>query len=92
MILKFRHKGLERLFTKGDTSGVSPQRVKKLRHMLVVLHRSKGVQSLNLSGGKLHPLKGDRKGQWSVSALGNWRLIFECVGDDVTNVDIIDYH
>jgi toxin HigB-1 len=74
MILRFRHKGLERLFAKGDSSGMNPQLVNKLRHMLTLLHNGKSPHSLKLPGYRLHPLKGRRKGQWSatVSAIGGW--------------------
>jgi proteic killer suppression protein len=45
-------------------------------------------------GWKLHPLKGDLKGSWSLSVTGNWRLIFRY--DEQTNtasdIDLIDYH
>jgi toxin HigB-1 len=41
---------------------------------------------------RLHPLRGDRAGQWSVSISGNWRVIFEFEGRHVTNVDLVDYH
>ena len=37
MIKRFRHKGLEKLFTKGDTSGINPQFAPKLRRMLTLL-------------------------------------------------------
>lgn len=45
-----------------------------------------------LPGARLHPLRADRTGQWSVSISGNWRVIFEFEGQDVTNVDLVDYH
>ena len=45
-----------------------------------------------LPGARLHPLHGDRAGQWSVSISGNWRVTFEFEGQDVTNVDLVDYH
>jgi proteic killer suppression protein len=41
---------------------------------------------------RLHALKGDRKGRWAVSVSGNWRLVFEFEGPNVTNVDLVDYH
>ena len=47
---------------------------------------------LALPGARLHPLRGGRAGQWSVSISGNWRVIFEFEGQDVTNVDLVDYH
>ena len=45
-----------------------------------------------LPGFHLHPLKGERDGQWAVSVSGNWRLVFEFDGEDVTNIDLVDYH
>ncbi len=45
-----------------------------------------------LPGARLHPLHGDRAGQWSVSISGNWRVVFEFEGQNVTNVDLVDYH
>ena len=45
-------------------------------------------------GWKLHALKGDLKGLWSLTVTGNWRLIFRY--DERTNTagdfDLIDYH
>ena len=45
-------------------------------------------------GWKLHPLRGDWKGSWSLTVTGNWRLIFHY--DKPTNtasdIDLIDYH
>jgi proteic killer suppression protein len=35
------------------------------------------LSDMALSGLRLHPLRGDRAGQWSVSISGNWRVIFE---------------
>ena len=92
MILRFRHKGLERLFTHGDASGVNPQLAAKLRRMLILLDRGTEPAALNAPGYRLHPLRGDRAGQWSAWVSGNWRLVFEFDGEDATNVDLIDYH
>jgi proteic killer suppression protein len=41
---------------------------------------------------RLHPLHGDREGQWSASISGNWRVVFAFEGQNVTNVDLVDYH
>ena len=92
MIQRFRHKGLERLFTRGDPSGVNPQLASKLRRMLILLDRGKDPTALNMPGYRLHQLQGGRRGQWSVSVSGNWRLVFEFEGEDATNVDLVDYH
>jgi plasmid maintenance system killer protein len=47
-----------------------------------------------LSGWKLHPLKGNLKGFWSLAVTGNWRLIFRYDEDMNTagDIDLIDYH
>jgi toxin HigB-1 len=92
MIQQFRHKGLERLFTRGEASGVNPQLATKLRRMLVLLDRGKDPSALNMPGYRLHQLKGGRRGQWSATVSGNWRLVFEFAGEHATNVDLVDYH
>ncbi len=92
MIQRFRHKGLERLFATGDTSGVNAQFAAKLRRMLILLDKAKDPSALDMPGYRLHQLKGDRRGQWAASVSGNWRLIFEFDGEHATNVELIDYH
>jgi proteic killer suppression protein len=91
MIRRFRHKGLERLFKNGDASRVNPQLAARLRRMPILLDRGKDPSALNLPGYRLHPLKGDRGGQWAASVSGNWRLVFEFEGENATNVDLVDY-
>jgi len=92
MILRFRHKGLERLFAIGDARGISAQHAEWIRVLLTTLNTSKNPADMNLPGFRLHPLKGKRKGQWAVSVSGNWRLLFEFDGENATNVDLVDYH
>jgi proteic killer suppression protein len=92
MILRFRHRGLERLHWRGDTSGVSAQHVKRLRVMLAALETALVPSDMALPGARLHPLRGDRAGQWSVTISGNWHVVFEFEDRNVTNVDLIDYH
>jgi len=48
--------------------------------------------AVDVPGYRLHPLKGDRKGQWAVWVSGNWRLVFEFDGENAANVELIDYH
>ncbi len=92
MIKRFRHNGLERFFRTGDTSGINPQQAARLRRLLTSLNASAGPGGMSLPGYRLHPLKGDREGEWAVSVSGNWRLVFEFEGEDATRVDLIDYH
>ncbi len=41
---------------------------------------------------RLHPLKGDRAGQWGVRVSGNWRVVFRFEDGEAVAVDLIDYH
>ena len=50
------------------------------------------AQDMDLPGYKFHSLKGERKGEFAVSVTGNWRITFEFKGEDVTNVNLEDYH
>ena len=92
MIKRFRHKGLESLFRTGSTKGVDPQLARKLRHILLRLKDGPLPEAMKLPGFRLHPLKGDRQGTWSVWVTGNYRLTFEIEDSDATNVDLEDYH
>lgn len=92
MIVRFRHKGLERLFLKGNPKWIPPQHVRKIRQILALLNTSREPADMNLPGFRLHPLKGERQGQWAVSVTGNLRVVFEFDGENATNVDLVDYH
>jgi toxin HigB-1 len=92
VIRRFRHRGLERLFLRGEVGGVNVQQVPKLRQILAALDNTSGPAGMALPGFRLHPLRGGRRGQWAVSVSGNWRIVFEFDGPDATNVDLVDYH
>jgi toxin HigB-1 len=92
MIKRFRHKGPEALFRTGSTKGVNSQLAPKLRRVLLRLNGGPLPEAMALPGFRLHPLKGDRDGVWSIWITGNYRLTFEIDGEDATNVDLEDYH
>jgi proteic killer suppression protein len=92
-IAGFRHKGLKALFEHDETSGVQPQLAKRLKRMLAALDRAKSVAEIeSLPGWRLHPLKGDFEGFWSLSVSGIWRLVFRFEEGDALDLDLIDYH
>jgi proteic killer suppression protein len=92
MILRFRHKGLERFFAKSDASGVTAQHIRKLQVILTTLNAATNPAGMNVPSFRLHPLKGERNGQWAVSVTGNWPVVFRFDGQNATDVDMIDYH
>ncbi len=92
MMVRFRHKGLERLFVSGETRGVNAQHVKRLRRLLASLSTAASPLNMNIAGYQLHPLLGESKGAWAVSVSGNWRRVFRFEGKNATDVDLVDYH
>jgi proteic killer suppression protein len=66
--------------------------VESVEDILVRLDGAIAPQALNLLGYRLHALKGDMKGFWSVTVRANWRIIFRFQGADATDVELIDYH
>ncbi|MBF0203915.1 MAG: type II toxin-antitoxin system RelE/ParE family toxin [Desulfamplus sp.] len=92
MISKFKHKGLKKLFESGIISGVQPDHANKLRKILALLETAESPDDMELPGLKLHPLKGNREGTWSVTVSGNWRVTFQFCNSNTTNIDYEDYH
>lgn len=92
MIRSFRHKGLSRLYAQGNAKGISASLVPKALRILARLDVAQVPEQVNLPGWRLHPLKGELKGFWSVWVSASWRIIFRFHGADVVDVDLIDYH
>ncbi len=92
MIRSFRHKGLRAFYETGSTKGIQSTHAKKLARLLGVLDEALSPDDLDLPGWRLHPLKGELGGFWSLTVNGNWRLIFRFVETDVELLDYLDYH
>jgi proteic killer suppression protein len=92
VIKSFRHKGLRRLFETGERGGVRPELATRLRRQPDVLNHARTPTDIKLPGYRLHQLKGNRIGTWSVAVSCNWRLTFGFEGEDAFDVDLEDYH
>jgi toxin HigB-1 len=42
-------------------------------------------------GWRVHQLRGDRAGTWSISVSSNWRLTFDIRQGEICNLDLEDY-
>jgi proteic killer suppression protein len=60
--------------------------------ILVRLDAAVTPQALNLPGYRLHPLKGDMKGPWSITVRASWRIVFRFQDADAFDVEMTDYH
>jgi len=92
MIRSFKHRGLKRLYDRDDRSGIRGDLLEMVEDILARLDDAGTPQAMNLPGYRLHPLKGDLKGFWSVTVRANWRIVFRFEENDAFDVELIDYH
>jgi proteic killer suppression protein len=92
MIGSIKHRGLKRLYERDDRRGIRPDLVDTVQEILTILDDAAGPPELGLPGYRLHPLKGDLEGFWSVTVRPNWRIIFRFEGGNAFDVELIDYH
>jgi proteic killer suppression protein len=92
MIITSNHKGLEGFFAKGSYKAIPAQYAARIERVLDRLDAIVVPEDMNLPSYKFHELKGKRKGVYSVSVSGNWRITFRFDGDNVIEVDLEDYH
>lgn len=92
MIVSFRHKGLKRFYDTGSTAGIQSAHAKRLRFQLAALDTAVSIQDMDLPGFHLHPLKGQRKGIWSISVSSTWRMTFRFEDGNAYLVNYEDYH
>jgi toxin HigB-1 len=92
MIESFIHKGLQRFYETGSTRGIQASHVKKIRMQLSALDTARTIDDIDLPGYRLHPLKGNRKGCWSITVSGNWRITFEFKDGNAYILNYEDYH
>ena len=90
--MRVKHKGLRALHERDDPSRVPAGLAPRLRRILFRLQEATDPASADAPGFRLHPLKGNRAGQWSVRVSGNWRVVFRFENAEVVGVDLIDYH
>ena len=92
MIVGFRHKGLAALYERGNRRRLWADQVDKIERILARLDQAARASDMDLPGFRLHPLRGDLSGFWSVTVSANWRIVFRFEDGQASHVDLIDYH
>ena len=90
--MKIRHKALRDLHERDVSRRLPAPLVPRLRRILFRLQEATRPSDADAPGFRLHPLKGDRAGEWSVSVSGNWRVVFRFEEGEAVDVDLVDYH
>ena len=92
-IASFSHKGLRDYYVEGDAKGLKQDLIPRIRTIFFALEAAPDMATVEgPPGWRIHQLKGDRAGQWSISVTGNWRLTFKLEGGAITDLDLEDYH
>lgn len=93
IIRSVRHRGLRRLIEDNDTRGIRTDLVDRVRKILAVLIAAENMDQVKgPPGWRIHQLSGDRRGTWSISVSGNWRITFDIENNEIWNLDLEDYH
>ena len=92
MILKFRHRGLKRLYETGDRRRISRDGAARVGGILTLLDVARDLGDMAVPGYRPHPLKGDRKEFWRIDVTGDWRITFRFERGDGCDVNFEDYH
>ena len=64
----------------------------KIEDVLAALDVAIAVDEMDRPYFRLHPLTGDRKGEWAVTVRANWQITFQFENGDAHDVDFVDYH
>ena len=92
MIGSFKDRRLKRYYARGDARLLPADMLVRIRSILARLDIAESIDDLRLHSYRLHPLKGDLKGYWSITVKANWRIIFRFRDGKALDVELIDYH
>jgi proteic killer suppression protein len=92
MIIGFQHKALAQFFSTGKAYRLPADHLPRLRLILAILNAARAEKDFHFPGSHAHQLTGNLKGFWSVRVNKNWRIIFRFDGEDVHDVNLVDYH
>jgi len=92
VIKSFQHKSLRKLYETGSLAGVQASQGKRLRVQLSALDTAQTIEDMDIPGFRLHPLKGELQGRWSITVSANWRMTFEFKDGNAYVLDYEDYH
>jgi len=93
VIKTFADKKTQQVFVTGKSKDLKPDLIRRAVRRLEYIHFAKTINDLSVPpSNRLHALKGDRKGQFSISINEKWRICFRFIDGDAYDVEITDYH
>jgi len=93
MIKTIADKETQQLFITGKSKRLASELIKRAIRRLEYIHYAIALKDLGVPpSNRLHVLKGDRKGQHSISINEQWRICFRFIDGDAYDVEITDDH
>jgi toxin HigB-1 len=93
IIRNIKHRGLKRFVETDDPRELNVELVSRIRNVIAALVLADTMSDLSgPPGWRIHMLKGNLAGIWSISVSGNWRITFSVVTDEVIDLNLEDYH
>ncbi len=92
MIKTFADKETQQLFVSGTSRRLPPDLLRRAVRRLEFIHFAHDIHDLLVPpSNRLHALKGDRKGQYSISINEQYRICFRFIEGDAYDVEVADY-
>ena len=93
VIRSFLDKDTEDLYRTGKSRRLPPELIRRAIRRLEYVDLATCLDDLKVPpSNRLHALKGDRAGQYSISINDQWRICFKFADGDACAVEITDYH
>ena len=93
MIKTFADKQTQELFEIGKMKKLDRLLITRAIRKLEYIHLATCLEDLRVPpSNRLHALKGNRQGQYSISINEQWRICFRFIDGDAYEVEITDYH
>jgi proteic killer suppression protein len=93
VIRSFADRPTHELYTTGRSRRLPPEIWKRAVLKLEQLNAATGLGDLEVPpSNRLHALRHERAGQYSVSVNDQWRICFRFVDGEAFGVEICDYH
>jgi toxin HigB-1 len=92
-IRSIKHRGLRRFVEDDDVRDLHADLISRIRNIIAALVVAETMSDLSgPPGWRIHILKGNLAGTWSISVSGNWRITFALLEDEITDLNLEDYH
>jgi proteic killer suppression protein len=93
MIRSFKDDETQKIFNRQRSLKLDQSIQRVAYRKLRMIHNSKTLVDLRAPpANRLEPLKGNRKGQYSIRINDQYRICFEWEEGDAYQVEIVDYH